>query len=124
MRSGDGLERAIVELDKLKEKASRIQVSGASQYNPAWHEALSLRPMIVVAEAVVRAALVRQESRGAHTRLDFEGEHDEWGKVNVVVRKNSDGSMGVSKVERGIPPDHLAAIAYSSLDSFEDGVHV
>jgi succinate dehydrogenase/fumarate reductase flavoprotein subunit len=68
--------------------------------------------------------LVRQESRGAHTRLDFEGEHDEWGKVNVVVRKKPDGSMGVSKVERGTPPDHLAAIAYSSLDSWEGGVHV
>ncbi len=124
VRSGDGLERAIVELDKLKEKASRIQVSGASQYNPAWHEALSLRSMIVVAEAVVRAALVRQESRGAHTRLDFEGECDEWGKLNVVVRKKSDGSMSVNKVERGTPPDHLAVIAYSSLDSLEGGVHV
>ncbi len=124
VRSGDGLERAIAELNKLKEKASRIQVSGASQYNPAWHEALSLRSMIVVAEAVVRAALVRQESRGAHTRLDFEGECDEWGKLNVVVRKKSDGSMSVNKVERGTPPDHLAVIAYSSLDSLEGGVHV
>jgi len=80
--------------------------------------------MIVVAEAVVRAALVRQESRGAHTRLDFEGECDEWGKLNVVVRKKSDGSMSVNKVERGTPPDHLAVIAYSSLDSLEGGVHV
>ena len=99
-------------------------MSGASQYNPAWHEALSLRSMMVVAETVALSALLRQESRGAHTRLDFEGEHDEWGKVNVVVRKKSDGSMSVSKVERGVPPDHLAAIAYSSLDSLEGGLHV
>ena len=99
-------------------------MSGASQYNPAWHEALSLRSMIVVAEAVALSALVRQESRGAHTRLDFDGEHEEWGKSNVVVSRQADGSMGVRKVDRGTPPDHLAAIAYSNLDSLEGGVHV
>ena len=124
VRTGDGLERAIVELHKLKGKARRVQVSGASQYNPAWHEALSLRSMIVVAEAVALSALVRQESRGAHTRLDFDGEHEEWGKLNVVVSSQADGSMGVRKVDRGSPPDHLAAIAYSNLDSLEGGVHV
>ena len=124
MRVAEGLSRAIGELEDLNKKLSHVRAPGASQYNPGWHEALSLYPMTVVAEAVVRAALVRQESRGAHTRLDFEGEREEWGKVNVFVRKEADGSMGVRKVERGAPPPDLAAIAFTSLDDLEGGVHV
>ena len=124
VRVAEGLSRAIGELEDLNKKLSRVRAPGASQYNPGWHEALSLYPMTVVAEAVVRAALVRQESRGAHTRLDFEGEREEWGKVNVVVRKEADGSMGVRKVERGAPPPDLASIAFTSLDDLEGGVHV
>lgn len=124
VRSSEGLQVAIGELENISKKVSRVQVPGASQYNPGWNEALSLHSMIVVSEAVARAALVREESRGAHTRLDFEDESVEWGNVNVVIRKQSDGSMGVFKVERGPPPVDLAAIAYAKLEELDGGAHV
>ena len=39
-----------------------------------------------VAEAIARAALLREESRGAHSRLDFpEPYDDDWGERNIVV---------------------------------------
>ncbi len=114
VRDAEGLRAALAELDRLRGEVARVKAAGASQYNPGWHEALSLRSLLVTSEAVVRAGLVREESRGAHTRTDFPGERDEWGKVNVVVRMGADG-MEVRKVARPDPPPELAAIAYSTL---------
>jgi succinate dehydrogenase / fumarate reductase flavoprotein subunit len=77
--------------------------------------------MLVTAVAVARHALIREESRGAHTRLDFEGERDEWLKYNVVTRRAADGTMETEKVERGEAPPVLREIAYSSIEDLEAG---
>ncbi len=124
VRTADGLKRAIDSLEELKPKLANIYAAGSSQYNPGWNQALSMRPMFIVAEAVARAALIREESRGAHTRLDFEGEREEWGNINIMICQNTDGSMDARKVGRNSPPDHLAKIAYSNLEDLEGGVHV
>ena len=124
VRTADGLKRAIESLEELKPKLANIYAAGSSQYNPGWNQALSMRPMFIVAEAVARAALIREESRGAHTRLDFEGEREEWGNINIMICQNTDGSMDARKVGRNSPPDHLAKIAYSNLEDLEGGVHV
>jgi succinate dehydrogenase / fumarate reductase flavoprotein subunit len=47
--------------------------------------------MLIVSEAVARAALLRQESRGGHSRLDFPDYDDDWGEHNIVVRRTADG---------------------------------
>ena len=73
----------------------------------------------MTAEAVARAALAREESRGAHTRTDFPGEREEWQEVHVVVRKTEDGSMEVSKEAAADAPDELSKIARSSLKELE-----
>ncbi|MDP6769745.1 MAG: fumarate reductase/succinate dehydrogenase flavoprotein subunit [Anaerolineales bacterium] len=72
VRTADGLKRAIESLEELKPRLANIYAAGSSQYNPGWNQALSMRPMVMVAEAVARAALIREERRGAHNRLDFE----------------------------------------------------
>ena len=124
VRTADGLKRAIESLQKLKPRVANIYAAGSSQYNPGWNQALSMRPMVMVAEAVARAALIREESLGAHTRLDFEGESEEWGNINVMMCQNADGSMDIRKVQRDVPPDHLAEIAYANLEDLEGGLHV
>ena len=48
-----------------------MSVEGHRQYNPGWHLALDLRNMLLVSEAIAKAALAREESRGGHTRDDF-----------------------------------------------------
>ena len=58
---------------------------------------------MITAEAVTRAALVREESRGAHTRVDFPTERDEWLQYNVVVRRGTGGRMDVRKEKRPDP---------------------
>jgi succinate dehydrogenase / fumarate reductase flavoprotein subunit len=124
IREGSELREAITQLEALRAKIGKVQTPGASQYNPGWHEALALESMITVAEAVTRAATLREESRGAHTRLDFAGEQPEWAKVNIIVSQNADGSMNVVPEERGEPDPELKEIARATLDELEGGIHV
>jgi succinate dehydrogenase / fumarate reductase flavoprotein subunit len=121
VREAEDLQRGLDEVEKLKQRAESVKAHGASQFNPGWHEALSLKAMLVTSEAVARAALIREESRGAHTRLDFEGEREEWLKYNVVTRKGADGRMETGKVERPPPPPALHAIAHSTIEDLEAG---
>jgi succinate dehydrogenase / fumarate reductase flavoprotein subunit len=115
------LKECSVRLDKLSARAKNVKAHGASQYNPGWHAALDLQPLLLVSQAVTRAAVMREESRGAHTRNDYPGERDEWLKYNVVVKKAKDGTMQVEKVERPAPPKILHAIANASLEDLESG---
>ena len=118
IRNADDLRRGLDLLEELRQKAARVKANGASQYNPGWHEALDLYPLLITAEAVARAALIREESRGGHTRMDFEGEREDWGRRNVVVNRTAEG-MSARAVEREMPPAHLAAIAYATLEELE-----
>jgi succinate dehydrogenase / fumarate reductase flavoprotein subunit len=89
-RDEQDLRRAISELDELKARAAHTRVEGSRLFNPGWHLAWDLHNMLTVAEAVTRSALARRESRGAHSRIDYPGLDDAWGKKhNVVVKKDS-----------------------------------
>ena len=46
-----------------------------------------IKSSLVVCEAIIRSALMRQESRGAHYRSDFPNLDDEKWKVNIYCRK-------------------------------------
>jgi succinate dehydrogenase / fumarate reductase flavoprotein subunit len=120
VRKQDELETAVEQLEALKQEAATMRAPGASQYNPGWHEALSMRSLLITSEAVTRAALLRQESRGAHTRLDHPGESPEWVKYNVILKKGPDG-MIVEKRLRPDGPPALVAIANSKIEDLESG---
>ncbi len=119
IRTGEEMSAALTQLEQLDQRTQNVKAHAASQYNAGWHEALDLKPLLLVSEAVTRAALMREESRGAHTRLDFEGEREEWGSVNIVVRKGADGAMEVEKVKRSAPPEELAGIAFATIEELE-----
>jgi succinate dehydrogenase / fumarate reductase flavoprotein subunit len=84
-RIREDMEKALVELAKLKERAAHTSVEGSRMFNPGWHMAIELKSMLTVSEAVTRSALVREESRGAHSRIDFPELSPEWGKKNNVI---------------------------------------
>src|SRR5207237_1060212 len=79
-------------------------IAGNCQYNNGWHTAMDLDNMLVVSEAITRAALLRKESRGAQFREDFPEKDPEWGKYNIVFQRGTDGEMRVEK--RAIQPMH------------------
>jgi succinate dehydrogenase flavoprotein subunit len=87
-RTRDDVTKALGELEKLKERAAHTSVEGSRMFNPGWHMALDLKSMLTVSEAVARSALVREESRGAHSRIDFPELSADWGKKNNVIRRD------------------------------------
>jgi succinate dehydrogenase / fumarate reductase, flavoprotein subunit len=98
-RNKEDLMRALEELEKLKERAGRLSVEGSRLFNPGWHLAQDLKAMLLVSEAVTRSALAREESRGAHSRIDHAGLDAAWGaKNNVVVREGSAMTLRQSAV--------------------------
>jgi succinate dehydrogenase / fumarate reductase flavoprotein subunit len=91
-RDREGLTQAVARLEEFDARAANVRapVPGTA-YNPGWHLCRDLRNMLTVANAVTRAALLREESRGAHSRLDHPAYSDYWGEHNVVVSKGADG---------------------------------
>ncbi|MEE2931782.1 MAG: fumarate reductase/succinate dehydrogenase flavoprotein subunit [Bacteroidota bacterium] len=116
------LREGISNIEKLKKEYTNVKANGSSQFNPGWHEALGMRNLLITAEAVARAALLRKESRGAHTRNDFPQESEEWYKYNIII-KNKNNAMTVEKVERKNPDSELKRIAFSNLEDLEEEVH-
>ena len=122
VRTAELLSEGIQNLEALKKSYKDVKADGASQYNPGWHEALALRNLMITAESVARSALMREESRGAHTRVDFPGEQDEWLQSNVVIYKGENGNMVAQKVDRQRPDSELERIANLSIDELEQEV--
>jgi succinate dehydrogenase / fumarate reductase flavoprotein subunit len=122
IRTNQELLKGIDHIEKIKESYKTVKAKGTSQFNPGWHEALGLRNLLITAEAVARAALLREESRGAHTREDFPGEREDWLKYNIVTSKGEDGRMKLIKVERPDPDPELERIAKSSIEDLENEI--
>jgi succinate dehydrogenase / fumarate reductase flavoprotein subunit len=91
-RDEAGLTDAVARLGEMQRRAANTRSpSPTSAYNPGWHLCRDVRNMLVVSQAVAHAALLRRESRGAHSRLDFPDYDDYWSEHNIVVRKGADG---------------------------------
>ena len=102
IRNEDELADAVNKIEGLKTRAEKINAPGNRQYNPGWHTALDLHNLLLVSEGVARSAIVRKESRGAHTRDDYPNKEDKFDTVNTILRKQGDGSMSVT--QETIPP--------------------
>jgi succinate dehydrogenase / fumarate reductase, flavoprotein subunit len=104
------MAEALIKIDELKERAQHLVVQGGREFNPGWHLALDLRNMLLVSECVARAALLRQESRGGHTRDDYPAMDPAWRQKLLVCSGTGDGPVKVE--EEGMPPmrDDLAAL--------------
>jgi succinate dehydrogenase / fumarate reductase flavoprotein subunit len=90
-RTEEDLKRAMTELEKLKDRASRMRVDGSRLFNPGWHLSRDVECMLIIAEATTRSATARKESRGAHSRIDYPKLDDAWGKKNNrIVKKGSE----------------------------------
>ena len=116
MQDGAGLAREEKSLKtcldrilELRQRSARIHVPGSRKYNPGWHTARDLRFMLTIAEAIVRAAIERRESRGAHWRLDYLDKDPALGRVNFIAY--NDGGQ-VKLKTRPVPemPPELAKL--------------
>ena len=105
-RTREDLTRAMAELGKLKARAEHLSVEGSRMFNPGWHLAQDLKSMLTVSEAVTRSALAREESRGAHSRIDYPAFDATWGtKNNIIARAGNTMTLHQSPVPK--MPDEL-----------------
>jgi succinate dehydrogenase / fumarate reductase, flavoprotein subunit len=116
IRTESELTEALGELDKLDERCTRLSVSGPRAYNPGWNLATDLPAMLTVSRLVTKGAIVRQESRGGHTRDDYPKPSEEFGKLNLVQRVTPDGEFTLDPEPIPQMPAELAAL-------FEEDVH-
>lgn len=84
IRSKESLSEAMREIEKMSHETEGIEVVHT--------QLVELKNMLCLASHVVKAALMREESRGAHYRLDFPTLDDQKWLKNIVFRgvENSD----------------------------------
>jgi succinate dehydrogenase / fumarate reductase flavoprotein subunit len=110
VRNEPEMRRALEGLDVLRERARHVGVGGHREYNPGWHAALDLHNLLTVSEAITRSAIERRESRGGHFRDDYPDRAPAFGAINIIVRKQPDGRMEVSRAPIPGMPAELKAI--------------
>jgi succinate dehydrogenase / fumarate reductase flavoprotein subunit len=117
IRNADEITDALAKIEEFKGRVATLSVEGHRQYNPGWHLSIDLKNMLLVSEAIARAALDRKESRGGHTRDDYPAADPSWGEINVLCRL-ADGKAGVEVFHQPLPvmPDELKTL-------FDDGSH-
>jgi len=88
-RTEAGLQRALHRLTAMRAQVGEVPPQGTGGLDCIRIDWFDLFQMLLVAELVTRAALLRTESRGAHQREDFPGLDESW-RLNQVV--NMEGS--------------------------------
>ena len=95
-RNGESLAQGVERMSGLQERYANIAIEDHSKtFNTERVAALELAFMLDVAEAMVNAAVRREESRGAHQRTDFPARDDERFLAHSLIYRNTDGSIRV-----------------------------
>lgn len=89
IRDGSVLRQSLKEIETIKESCDHLFCKAKeSSYNRGWIEALQACNLIHLVECIIKSALTREESRGAHYRKDFTSRDDNTWIKNVVLYKN------------------------------------
>lgn len=87
-RTGASLSKAVDEIVRMRNEASRIATQDKSpSYNKEWIESLEVPNMLLTSEMIARSALMREESRGAHYRKDFNKTDNKNWSVNIHITR-------------------------------------
>jgi succinate dehydrogenase / fumarate reductase flavoprotein subunit len=90
-RTGEELKKADQKITELQKRFKKVGIKDKSRsYNTNLTNVIELGFMLEIAEAVVKGALRREESRGGHARRDFPTRDDlKWLK-HTLARKKGD----------------------------------
>ncbi len=104
------MQQALDAIGQLHARAERAGIAGNREYNNGWHTSIDIGNMMIVSEAIARAAVLRKESRGAQFREDFPNKDLEWGKYNILISRGADGEMHVERRALTPMPDELKKV--------------
>ena len=125
IRTRTELDEAINKIADIRKRIANVKVEGGRQFNPGFHLAFDLDNMLLVAESTAKSAVIREESRGGHTRDDFPTMNPKWRMVNNVatfdgtkvavkqeaipeIRKDLFQLFDIHELEKYMTPEELA----------------
>jgi succinate dehydrogenase / fumarate reductase flavoprotein subunit/fumarate reductase (CoM/CoB) subunit A len=97
-RTRDGLMRALDHIASIKSELGACPPGAPGPYKQSRVDWFDLRSMLMVAEAITRAALAREESRGAHQRDDFPEQQSAWAFHQTVALAGDEITLGRAAV--------------------------
>ena len=102
-RTREELEQALQKVIEYKERYRGVGVSSSARHmNYELTGALELEYMLEVAHTIVLGAVLREESRGSHFRLDFNTRNDKDWLKHTIARMGPDGQPAISFKEVAI----------------------
>jgi succinate dehydrogenase / fumarate reductase flavoprotein subunit len=96
VREASDMEQAIGMLDEVRSALPSVDVRPSEEGWGDLAHVLDLQAMLGTAEATLRGAMAREETRGAHLRSDFP-ELDPEMAVNFIVGRGSDAHMTLER---------------------------
>jgi len=89
VRSAPRLAQCLAKVHELKDRFSKVSLSDSAAWtNQSFSYSRAVGDMVVMAEAMVKAADLRKESRGAHYRSDYTHRDDEHFMKSTVAKFN------------------------------------
>jgi succinate dehydrogenase / fumarate reductase flavoprotein subunit len=88
IRTKTELADAINKIADIRKRIENVSVQGDRVFNPGFHLSFDLDNMLLVAESTAKSAIVREESRGGHTRDDFPVMNTKWRGLNNISSFN------------------------------------
>lgn len=92
IRSAQSLNSVLSEIECLRQEYQNVALKSKSKnFNLELKTALELELMFDVTEMIVRAALLRTESRGSHYREDYPEKNDQKWLQNIIISRKAEG---------------------------------
>lgn len=114
-RNNKDLVRTVDKIKELRHRYQNISLADRSQFaNQTYIFANQFKAMLEIALAITKSALLRNESRGAHYKVDYPHRDDEhWLKTTVAEYRTSEPEISYEKVDlrylKPIPRDYTKA---------------
>lgn len=88
IKKEEGMKTALRELRKVrKEVVPRMQLAtDTRRYNYGWVEALEVMNMLDISELIIKASLLRKESRGTFQRYDYPEIDNRYWLKNIIMK--------------------------------------
>jgi fumarate reductase flavoprotein subunit len=97
VRREPDLSQALEEIEDIAAAVGQVSVGGGAAYNMMYNTFLDLQSMLDATRMIAFAARLREESRGAHYRLDFPEQRDDYGLFNIFLTLGPDGKPQAEK---------------------------
>jgi succinate dehydrogenase / fumarate reductase flavoprotein subunit len=89
-RQNESLTAALDKIEALKARYQDLSIQDkGSCFNRDLLDAIELGHLLDLAEVITRSALIREESRGAHSREDFPDRNDKKFLVHTMALSNA-----------------------------------